>query len=220
MIEKQELLTELLISSISKTKVGIIVRGIRGINPNKVIDQVLRAVNTPLFVSSVGYPRAQIYENETGILSDRIEDAVKWRSDPEYSWKIVAFVNEETDKLHSLAEFDVITPRSLSQWLLTNQIDKAQNEPTRNFWEALRVQSDQYTLDALIDFVEAVQTSSDVQKAIPANMWRIGLLSDPTILTTKSTPQDKLGKNRELLLKTGLLTYDSRKKMTSSLAMI
>ena len=49
-------------------------------------------------------------------------------------------------------------------------------------------------------------------------MWRINLLLDSSILGTKSDPQDRLAKNRNLIFAIGQLSEDSRKKLSRSLA--
>ena len=47
-------------------------------------------------------------------VSHMIEDAVRWRSEPALAGKIIAFVKSDSDKLHSLAEFDEVTTRAVS----------------------------------------------------------------------------------------------------------
>ena len=151
-------------------------------------------------------------------MTDSIEKAVLWRSNPECAGRILVFIKNDTDKLHSLAEFDVVTTRDVSRFLLEQQLKGDNNTPTHNFWEALRSTSDYYNFDALYEFVASVSESENQAEAIPNNMWRINLLLDSSILGTKSDPKDRLAKNRDLIFAIGQLSEDSRKKLSRSLA--
>ena len=104
---------------------------------------------------------------------------------PEYAGKIAVFVSSDSDKLHSLAEFDIISTRDLSQHLIAEQIKCESNTPTHNFWAALAENADYFSFDAICDFVSSVQNAQDQSEAIPANMWRLNLLSDSAILSIK-----------------------------------
>ena len=114
------------------------------------------------------------------------EKAVLWRSMPECAGKIIVFIRNDTDKLHSLAEFDVITTRDIARFLIEQQISSENNAPTNSFWTALRATSDYYTFEALHEFVQSVVESGNSTEAIPRNMWRLNLLQDVEILGTQN----------------------------------
>ncbi len=217
MMDKQSLVTELLQEQLKEVKTGIIIKGIDGITPDAIACKIADLYQ-PLYVAIIGYERTSEAHQDDLELTDSIEKAVLWRSNPECAGRILVFIKNDTDKLHSLAEFDVVTTRDVSRFLLEQQLKGDNNTPTHNFWEALRSTSDYYNFDALYEFVASVSESENQAEAIPNNMWRINLLLDSSILGTKSDPKDRLAKNRDLIFAIGQLSEDSRKKLSRSLA--
>jgi len=173
---------------------------------------------THIYMAAVGYGISTDVEKSEYTLTPSIEKAVLWRSVPEYAGNIVVFVKTDTDKLHSLAEFDVISLRDVSKYLLELQISNESNAPTQNFWRALQQTSDYYSFEAIMEFVQSISNEETVAEAIPNNMWRLNLLCDADILGTKYKPSDRLTRNRELIFAIGQLSEDSRKKLSRSLA--
>ena len=218
MIDKQQIVVDLLNERLPQTKVGIIVKGVDSIDADKITASVAESTGQYIYAAAVGYPIADTDEKNNYILSDSIEKAVLWRSMPECAGHIVVFISNDTDKLHSLAEFDVVSVRDLSQHLIGAQIKNDNNTPTHNFWTALSDASDYFSFEAISDFVAAVGEANEQSAAIPVNMWRLNLLSDPDILSTKNKPEDRLRRNRELIISIGQLSEDSRKKLSRSLA--
>ncbi len=217
MMNKQELLIELLSRHLIETKVGIIVKGVDDIFPEEIIKQ-LASEDKPLYVAAVGYN--EVYEKSEAnyYITDAIEKAVRWRSMPDRAGSIIVFIRDDTDKLHSLAELEVISTRDVARFLVEKQLKSDNNTPTNNFWTALRETSDYYTFDDLYEFVSSVTVSDNQSEAIPQNMWRLNLLQDAEILGTKSKPEERLAKNRDLIFAIGQLSEDSRKKLSRSLA--
>ena len=216
-MDKQSLVTELLREQLEAAKTGIIIKGIDGINPSAIAVKILD-VYKPLYVAVIGYDSILENDQDDFSITNSIEKAVLWRSNPECAGNILVFIKNDTDKLHSLAEFDVVTTRDISCYLLEQQLKGDNNTPTHNFWEALRDTSDYYNFDALYEFVEAVVEAESPAEAIPNNMWRINLLFDASILGTKNDPKERLAKNRDLIFAIGQLSEDSRKKLSRSLA--
>ncbi|OQB13593.1 MAG: DNA translocase FtsK [Firmicutes bacterium ADurb.Bin193] len=217
MMDKQALVAELLRKHLGCVKTGIIIKGIEGINPESIVSQLVDT-NAQLYTAIIGYGKVTKSHEANYEITDLIEKAVLWRSMPECARRILVFIKNDTDKLHSLAEFDVISTRDVSRFLLEQQLKNDNNTPTHNFWTALKDTSDYYTFDALYEFVSAVSRSDNSAEAIPENMWRINLLSDSKILGTKSDPKERLAKNRDLIFSIGQLREDSRKKLSRSLA--
>ncbi|MBR3362216.1 MAG: DNA translocase FtsK [Lachnospiraceae bacterium] len=215
MIEKQALVKDLLQEHLVTAKVGIIIKGVDGINPEEIAKEL--SEDGPLYVSAVGYKGITKKESEQFSITNNIEKAVLWRSMPECAGKILVFIKNDTDKLHSLAELELISTRDISRFLIDLQLKGDNNKPTQNFWLALRETSDYYTFDALYEFVRAVTDSQNPSEAIPENMWRLNLLQDKGILGTKKDPKERLAKNRDLLFAIGQLSEDSRKKLSRSL---
>lgn len=218
MIDKQQIVVNLLNERLPQTKIGIIVKGIDSIDACKIVASVVENTGQYIYAAAVGYTMADTGEKDNYILADSIEKAVLWRSMPECAGHIVVFISSDTDKLHSLAEFDVLSVGDLSQHLISTQLKKDNNTPTHNFWLALSDASDYFSFEAISDFVSAVGEADEQSAAIPVNMWRLNLLCDSDILSTKNKPEDRLRRNRELIIAIGQLSEDSRKKLSRSLA--
>lgn len=218
MIDKEALVIDLLKQHLPEIKVGVIIKGIDDINPKHIVMVLTEKSKDHLYCAAVGYSGVMPAEETSYTLSTSIEKAVLWRSVPDYAGKIVVFVSSDSDKLHSLAEFDIISIRDLSQHLIADQIKSESNTPTHNFWAALAENADYFSFEAICDFVSSVQSAQDQSAAIPVNMWRLNLLSDSAILSTKNKPADRLRQNRELIIAIGQLSEDSRKKLSRSLS--
>ena len=217
MIDREQLLVELLKERLPDIKVGIIIKGIDRISPERVIARLADDCSVRLYCAAVGYAGIDPKEMDGYTLSDSIEKAVLWRSMPDLAGRIIAVISNDTDKLHSLAEFDIVTTRDLSRYLIGEQLKNDNNTPAHDFWQALSNTSDYFSFDAICDFVSAVGVAEAQSDAIPVNMWRLNLLSDPAILSSKSKPEERLRLNRELIIAIGQLNEDSRRKLSHAL---
>lgn len=218
---KQELLIDVLASALENgtCKVGLLVKGIADISPLDVMRSLAEAKSKRLYAVAIGYGCPSANDSKL-LLTDRIEDAVRWRSDPELAGCIVAFVRSESDKMHSLKELDVITERSVSERLVADRAkEDNQNTPTRNFWNAIKTIINNFTFDALLEFAASVDAEIDKSIAIPTNMWRLGLLCDETILGAKK-PEEQLSVNCDLIIEMGQISETSRKHLTSVLGKV
>ena len=218
MMDKQSLVIGLLIEKMADSKVGILAKGISDIQPAEIAVELSSQRKSHVYVAAVGYDISADVEEADYTLTPSIEKAVLWRSVPEYAGNIVVFVKTDTDKLHSLAEFDVVSLKDVSKYLLEQQISNESNTPTQNFWRALQQTSDYYSFEAIMEFVQAVTNEGAAAEAIPNNMWRLNLLCDTDILGTKCKSDERLTRNRELIFAIGQLSEDSRKKLSRSLA--
>lgn len=218
MMDKQSLVIGLLLDRMEDSKVGILAKGIGDIQPAEIAVALSTQKKAHIYIAAVGYGISADVEEADYTLTSSIENAVLWRSVPEYAGNIIVFVKTDTDKLHSLAEFDVVSLKDVSKYLLELQISSESNTPTQNFWRALQQTSDYYAFDAILEFVKAVSSEDSAAEAIPNNMWRLNLLCDADILGTKYKPDERLTRNRELIFAIGQLSEDSRKKLSRSLA--
>lgn len=216
MIDKQGLVTELIRQNLGETKVGIIVKGIDGIDPESIVT-ALTSDGQRLYVSVIGYTEISERSESSYYITNSIEKAVLWRSNPKCAGRIIVFIKAETDKLHSLSEFESISTRDVARFLIEKQLRNDNNTPTKNFWLALEKTSDYYTYNAVQDFVSSVSDSTNPEDAIPKNMWRLNLLEDKDILGTKSKPENRLAQNRNMIFAIGQLSEESRKKLSRSL---
>lgn len=215
-MNKQEVVVAILRKYLDEIKVGVIVKGVDDISPEEIVKELAQS-ESRLYSAVVGYDEVEERSEATYEITGFIEKAVLWRSMPECAGKIVVFIRNDTEKLHSLAEFEVITTRDVARFLIEQQVKSENNAPTNSFWNALKETSDYYTFDALHEFVSAVETSKNQSEAIPLNMWRLNLLQDIEILGTKGKPEDRLAKNRDLIFAIGQLSEDSRKKLSRAL---
>lgn len=218
MMDKQSLVIGLLIEKMADSKVGILAKGISDIQPAEIAVELSSQRKSHVYVAAVGYDISADVEEADYTLTPSIEKTVLWRSVPEYAGNIVVFVKTDTDKLHSLAEFDVVSLKDVSKYLLEQQISNESNTPTQNFWRALQQTSDYYSFEAIMEFVQAITNEGAAAEAIPNNMWRLNLLCDTDILGTKYKSDERLTRNRELIFAIGQLSEDSRKKLSRSLA--
>ena len=111
MLDKQTLIIELLNARLSdpETKVGILAKGIGAIDPEAVAISLSKLRSSHIYVAAVGYGIANERTEDNYTITPAVEKAVLWRSIPEYAGSIVVFVKNDTDKLHSLAEFEPLS---------------------------------------------------------------------------------------------------------------
>lgn len=219
MMDKQELLIAFLKEQMNENRIGIIVKGVDGIAPEDIIKK-LAIEGKHLYVVAVDYDGIFEYSGRDYSIANSVEKAVLWRSMPECAGNILVFIKNDTEKMHSLAEFEIITIRDVARFLVKEQIKSVNNVPTNNFWKALWETSDYYTFDALLEFVSAVNESQNYSEAIPQNMWRLNLLQDNKVMNTSSEPEERLAKNRDLIFAIGQLSEESRKRLSRSLAKV
>lgn len=212
-MKKQVLLQEVLTEHLKRVKLGVIVKAIRHISPMEIIKELCI---DDLYVSIVGYDALPDEHVEGITVSTRIEDAVLWRSDPTKSGRIVVFINGEVDKLHSLAEFDVITNRSLMQELLSRYAEQLQNnEPARRLIEYLINHASQYSYEDIDNFLH---TSESEWGKCGDNLWMLNHLCDHEILSKKDQINVRLDDNRELVDTLGILPDSTRQAIYRTLS--
>lgn len=216
---KQGFLVDLLANELETCKVGLLVKGISDISPLEVMHSLSSEYAKRLYAVVVGYNCPSTDEDKL-LLTDRIEDAVRWRSDPKLAGRIIVFVRSDSNKLHSLKEFDLISERSVSERLVADRVkEDFLNTPTRNFWNAIKSIIDNITFEALMEFAVNVDRETDKSTAIPKNMWRLGLLCDETILASKNQ-NDQLAANCDLIIEMGQISENSRRNLVSTLGKV
>ena len=219
---KSELIVDVLINALKTTKVGLIVKGLSDISPKDILSSLAEKINEKIYSVAIGY-KCTSKDTKGYFLSIKIEDAVKWRSNPVFTGKIIVFINNDSDKLHSLKELDILTARSISEQLINVYAEKQTNTPSKNFWYALNKSLDWFSFEALFDFSQNVEKETTANgtinpNAIPDNMWRLGLLYDKSILGINVKPEEQLAENRQLIIAIGQISEAHRKRMSSTLA--
>ncbi len=218
MTNRQAILENLIKEQLHEVKVGLIIKGIEDIHPNKIIQTLAQELNQKLYSSVVGYEHIE-ENNDLYCISNHIERSVQWRSEPDKSGKILVFIKstDTVDKLHSLEELDIITTRDLSNYLIKLQIEKNNPEPVKNFWKAMLDESDYYPFELIEAFINAID---EKENTISNSLWILNLLCDKHILDSKVKPQERIKRNRELIVKIGQLSEVSRKKLSHSLVVV
>ena len=223
------ILTNLLCKRMAEAKLGVVVRGVRQIDPIQIARSVALELNRGLAVSVVGYDAAvQIPYNRSeaddeqfpGLeIASTIEAAITWRNQSsDYAGRILVYVPGEVEKLGSLHSLDTVTVRDMTLHVIDwAGKSTALNAPQRKFWEALRSVAPSLPFNMLLDFTRAVADNPDNLNAIPNEIWRLGLLEDPTLLNADVNVVERLERNRELITAIGQLSDKSRKRMNQVL---
>lgn len=198
-----------------ETKVGVLIKGISSLSPIEICEAIVDSTEETYYVVIIGYEEMHQSNNERLFLSNKIETAVQWRSEPEKAGNILVFVKEDSDKLHSLAELDIVSSSNISEYAIDLHIQQESNKPILRFWEAIKDVSRYFTFDMLEDFILSVNENQ--VDLIPTNLWRLNLLNDSEILNTNIDTKERLYQNRELILTMGQLSEASRRSIASSL---
>jgi len=219
-------LADLLYYRLADTKLGVVVRGVRNIAPDKIARSVAQRLDRDLATSIIGFDSyVQHTSNEDDIesppieWSSTIEAAVNWRNQAnQYAGRILVFVPGEVDKLGSLHSLDTVTMRDMTlhliEWVGSNT---PRNVPQRKFWEAMRENAAALPFSMLLDYVRAVIAQPDNLNAITTEIWRLGLLEDQALLNAEVDVAERLERNRELITAIGQLSDKSRRRMNQVL---
>lgn len=214
MIEREDLIRKLFLSKLSAAKIGVLAKGYKNIDPKAIALTLAEEMDIHLYTAIVGYGVAP-YASQRLTISDRIEDAVKWRSVQEYAGHILVIVNGDTEKQHSLQELDLVTIRELTIAMVNEEKAAQTNVPTTKFWDALITQSSYYKFEAVEQFIKTVHSKGAVGTAIPSSLWCLNLLRDDTILESKCNPERALSDNRHLIADAGQLSAEATKRLSS-----
>lgn len=222
---RNSLLVSLLQLRLDQTKLGLLIKGIDKINPYKVMKELSSLYpDRHYYVSIVGYEQECAEESDQYDLATNIEKAVWWRSRPEYASAIIVFIKGDTDKLHSLADFDIISSKELVSHLIEKKINSAANAAEKGFWLGLTVMSNTISINMLEEFVlnvESLEESDFASNGIANSLWCLNLLCDNKILDNANKSDNvssRLMKNRDLIVQMSYLSDTFRKKISSALA--
>lgn len=214
----EEILLNVILNKKKENFVGLIINRISIVDIEKEIELLSKNAkdnNHEYYVVLVDKaPIDNIYDNIH--LEYSIEKAVEWRSKPEYANNIIVFLEAETEKMHSLEEFAIISQRDLSVFLIMDCIDKAPNEPIKKFWEALKEKISLFPFNVICDFFNNTDLSN--QQDMLDNLWRLGLIKDKEFFSTNKSALDRLMKNQDVLQKMASLSDVNRRKINSALS--
>jgi len=220
--DRDELTAAVLHNRLKPSRTGIVLKGITNIDPVNIILRVADQLRSHIHAAIAGYEFKDYFNHELVEFSDGLEDAVNWRNIPDKAGSIVVFVKTDLPKLHSLGDFDFISSRELTRFLLEAAAKEAANIPESKFWDTLINEAETFPLDLVENFVHAVvlanRKNTNNIDIIPENMWRLGLLRDFEVLNSKVNPGDRIAKNRSLLIEMGQLSETRRRHMSSIVA--
>ena len=205
-MDKEGLLIEEISNRLKSCKLGLIVKSVRHISPQNIITKL--DYDGHLYVSMVGYELVEDNMPEKMTVSNRIEDAVLWRSDPTKSGHILVFIIGEVDKLHSLAEFDVLTNRCLTEGLLSKYKEQQKdNTPTYTMLEYLEKNASHFAYE---DIERFLQESKEDWRLCGDHLWILNRLCDHELLSKNKLIEERLDDNRELIDTLGILPDSTR----------
>lgn len=213
-MDKNNLLKNVLEEQLASCKLGIIIKYVRNIDPLQVLSSITNADH--LYASIVGYDGVSASETDTYTVSVKIEDAVLWRSDPNKSGKILVFINDEVVKLHSLAEFDVLSNRDLMTYLIDFYSKKTTiSEPVKKLLEYFRKNASHFNYEDIDKFL----SQSDKNWSICGdNLWVLHRLCDHEILSKKDKIGERLDDNRDIIDILGILQDSDRQSIYRTLS--
>lgn len=223
------ILTDLVCNRMTDSKLGIVVRSVREIDPVQIAETVAWTLKRRLAVAVIDYGTpSQTRDNDPAgsdenrpflEIASTIEAAVTWRNQASsYAGRILVFVPSEVDKLGSLHSLDTLTIRDMTLHLIDWACrSAARNAPQRKFWESLKDVAATLPFNMLLDFTREVAAQPDNLNAIPIELWRLGLLEDPALLNADVNVIERLERNRELITAIGQLSDKSRKRMNQVL---
>lgn len=214
MTERETLTKKLLLSKLSTAKIGVLAKGYKNIDPKAIAMAVADEMGAPIYAAIVGYGVTPCATDKLTV-SDRIEDAVRWRSVQEYAGHILVIVKGDTEKQHSLQELDLVTMRELTIALVNEEKTAQTNVPTTRFWDALIAQSSYHKFEDVEKFIQTVRAKGTDGAAIPASLWRLNLLRDDAILESRCNPEQALSDNRRLIADAGQLSAEATKRLSS-----
>ena len=120
----------LLCNRMADSKLGVVVRGVRQIDPIRVAETIAWTLKRQLAVAVIGYgilllkhktviPLTDDESRPSLEIASTIEAAVTWRNQASsYAGRILVFVPGEVDKLGSLHSLDALTIRDMTLHLI------------------------------------------------------------------------------------------------------
>lgn len=223
------LMAELLADAIQTAKgnTGALVRDLQ-LNPHAVLKQLRRLRDDGLDLR-IAYlnPAASAAAESVGIPGDEfdttVEQAERWRNEPDLDALIVVISESDEAKLTSLEEFKLIGPANLRRLL----VDRAQlqlseiNDVLPRWWGIIGHPDEQISFFDLVDYFLALDGlgPEDVKTEAATRINMLGLLPDPGFFDEPGEKhlRARLAENRSLVLRLANFSEDDRAKVDSAL---
>lgn len=225
-----ELLADLIAEAIRANQgaVGVLVRDVPAPDPHRMLSSLL-TLREELGDLRVAYLREGGKEaaEDLGVPEEiffhQVEQAERWRNDPDLKALIVVIAHGDEPKLSSLEDFAPITSRDLKKILVGHALgEEAGENEVQTGWWGLLAADEAVGLGQLIDYYLALagKTGGDFLDASSREIYRLGLLPDPELF---NNPKDhmvrnRLQANRDLISRLQTLTPRDRRTITRVLS--
>lgn len=225
-ITQAELLADLIAEAIRANKgaVGVLIRDVPAPDPHRMLSALL-ALRDEVGDLRVAYLReggkeaAEDLGVPEEIFSHEVEQAERWRNDPDLKGLIVVIAHGDEPKLSSLEEFTPVTSRDLKSILVARALgeEAGENEVQTRWWGFLAA-DDAVGLGQLTDYYLALvdKTGGDFLDASSREIYRLGLLPDPELFNNPKDQavRNRLQANRDLISRLQTLTPRDRRTIT------
>ena len=220
-----QLLSELIAEAVRPHAgaVGVIVRDILFPDPTTLLRRLNAIRDESAFPDlRIAYllPGGEDAGKEVGVKDDvfstKIEQAERWRNDPDLEALIVVIARGDEAKLSSLEDFGTVTSQNLKSALVERAMGgpAGENEVQAFLWQVL-AEDDAVGLGQLVDYYRSLQGkgSTDFKTASSRELHRIGLLPDPALFNNPQLKamQQRLQSNREIVERLQMLTPKDRR---------
>ena len=153
---------------------------------------------------------------DEGSFTTEIEQAERWRNDPDLAALIVVVARGDEAKLSSLEDFATVTSSDLKRVLVERALGgtAGENEVQGNWWGMLG-EDETVGLGQLVDYYLALEGKDGeaFKKASSRELQRLGLLPDPTFFDSAKPAalRKRLEANRDLVGRLQTLTPKDRR---------
>ncbi|MDR2266842.1 MAG: hypothetical protein LBE09_04580, partial [Christensenellaceae bacterium] len=212
MLNKFELILDMLEKKLSLGSSHIIIKRLKDINPRDILIALVerlqknqeQAKYSKIFAVTSGYDEVVSEDSKLYFISSRIEDAIEKRNSCSSS-SIIVFDQSNNIKSSSFDAFYQITSKVMSLYLLDFYAELQTEASSKNFLEALKASANMYSIESLFEHLSnsiGENNLLDTSLAIQ-NMWRIGLVPDPDIFNPTLDLANRLIENRRVIVAMG-----------------
>lgn len=150
------------------------------------------------------------------VFSPEIEQAERWRNEPDLEALIVVVARGDEAKLSSLADFGTVTSQDLKRVLVERAMGgpAGENDVQTLLWEML-AKDDAVGLGQIVDYYLSLEgkDGAEFKAASSRELHRLGLLPDPTLFDNPKAAamQKRLLSNRDFVERLQMLTPKDRR---------
>lgn len=224
-----EVLADLIAEGVRRRQgaVGVLVRDVPAPDPNRLLRALAVLCDEGIelriaYLREGGQAAAKAVDLNGDVFSTEVEQAERWRNDPDLKALIVVIAHGDEAKLSSLEDFSAITSRELKDILVRRALgeEAGQNEVQARWWQLLDG-DDSVGLAPLIDYYTSLagKTGQDFLDASSREIYHLGLLPDAEFFNDhhEAAVRRRLERNRELSSRLQMLNAQDRRRITDVL---